>query len=306
MSRYSTKEKDHQSVAVISQQQTTFFQGQGHDDIDHPVAVEAAPEIVAPLLTDAQVTSARAFMRNTYSRESIELLRIRFGLAEGIQVDRDLVMAVAQYQDTNNLTVDGKLGETTFNTIQAEGGEVMQDIVIFRVMSPLNGRMVVNGGSGLTNFSGQFTIEIHLPPGEDCSKYEYRQFICARAEMLPAGASPAGPMTNLRDLFSVPGGLQPIPNFTQDGNTGLTPQRMGHRSGPGSTSPLNHYVNADGSENQRNGCIFKGEDFPAITDRITNAGEQYEFDFRFMGQVVHKDRGIIATKFWSVQEDFLI
>lgn len=245
-------------------------------------------------------------MRNTYSRESIALLRSRFGLTEGQQVDRELVLAVAQYQDTNDLTVDGKMGETTFNTIQAEGGEVMQDVIMFRVMSPLSGRMSQTGGPGLTNFSGQFTIEIHFPPGEDCSKYEYRQFICARVEMLPAGANPAGPLTDLRGLFSVPGGLQPIPNYTQDGNTGLTPQRMGHRSGPGSTSPLNHYVNADGSENQRNGCIYKGEDFPAIVGRITNTGEQYEFDFRFMGQVVHRDRGVIATKFWSVRDDFVI
>ena len=123
--------------------------------------------------------------------------------------------------------------------------------------------------------------------------------------MLPAGANPAGPMTNLRGLFNVPGGLQAIPNFTQDGNTTLTPQRMGHRNEPGSISPLNHYVDPDGSENQRNGCIFKGEDFPGITGRVTNNGEQYEFDFRFMGQIVHRDRGIIATKFWSVRDDFL-
>lgn len=283
----------------------TFFQGQGPNaELEQTVA--EAPTVAAPLLTDAQVTSARAFMRNNYSRESIELLRIRFGLSEGQQVDRELVLAVAQYQDTNSLTVDGKLGETTFNTIQAEGGEVMQDVIMFNVMSPVSGRMVKNGGPGVTSFSGQFIIEIHLPPGEDCSKYEYRQFICGRVEMLPAGANPAGPMTDLRSLFSVPGGLQPIPNYTQDGNTGLTPQRMGHRSGPGSTSPLNHYVNADGSENQLNGCIFRGEDFPAITGRITNTGEQYEFDFRFMAQIVHKDRGVIAKKFWSVQEDFLI
>jgi len=304
MNRQLINEKTQLS-AVVNPQAPTFFQGQGHNaELEQTVA--EAPTATVPLLTQAQITSAQAFMRNTYSRKSVELLRSRFGLTEGHLIDRDLVMAVAQYQDTNNLNVDGKLGETTFNTIQAEGGEVMQDVIMFRVMSPLNGRMVVNGGPGLTNFSGQFTIEIHLPPGEDCSKYEYRQFICARAEMLPAGANVAGPMTNLRSLFTVPGGLQAIPNFTQDGNTSLSPQRMGHRSGPGSTSPLNHYVNADGSENQHNGCIFKGEDFPAITGRITNAGEQYEFDFRFMGQIIHQDRGIIATKFWSVQEDFLI
>jgi hypothetical protein len=298
----SSGEKDYSS-SVISRQ-PAFFSGQSPQAVPQPVAVAEEPH--EELLTAAQITSARAHMRNTYSRESITLLRSRFGLSEGNQVDNDLVLAVAQYQDTNGLVVDGKLGETTFETIQAEGGEVMQDVVMFRVMSPLLGRMSQTGGPGLTNFLGQFNIEIHLPPGEDCGDYEYRQFICGRVEMLPVGASPAGPLTDLRSLFNVPGGLQPIPNYTQDGNTTLTPQRMGHRSGPGSTSPLNHYVNADGSENQRNGCIYKGEDFPGITGRITNTGEQYEFDFRFMGQVRHKDRGVIATRFWSVRDDFVI
>lgn len=159
---------------------------------------------------------------------------------------------------------------------------------------------------GTTDFEGFFNIEIHLPPGADCGDYQYRQFICARVEMLPAGANPAGPMTNLRPLFSNPGGLQPIPNYREDGNTTLNPQRMGHRNGPGSRRPMNRYEDADGTPNQLNGCIYKGEDHPGINGRITNTGEQYEFDFRFMGQVVHKDRGVVATKFWSVQDDFLI
>ena len=299
----SSRKWQKQNTTTVSQPQGTFF-GQSHEDVEQPVAVAEEPEV--ELLTPAQVTSAIAFMRNSYSRESIAFLRTRFELSEGTQVDRDLVIAVAQFQDSNDLSVDGKMGENTFNTIQAEGGEVMQDVILFRVMSPLGGRMQQTTGGGTSAFLGQFTIEIHLPPGENCGDYEYRQFICARIEMLPAGADPAGPLTNLRPLFNVPGGLQPIPNFTQDGNTTLTPQRMGHRSGPGSTSPTNHYLNADGSENQRSGCIYRGEDFPGITGRVTNTGEQYEFDFRFMGQVRHKDRGVVATKFWSVRDDFVI
>lgn len=296
---------EHTKSAIANQSQT-FFKGQGPDDELEHAAADVAEAPAAELLTDREVTQARGYMSNTYTRESVRLLRSRFGLSEGHQIDRELVLAVAQYQQTNGLTVDGKLGVDTYNTIQAEGGEVMQDVVMFRVMSPLNGRMDMNTSGGTTNFGGHFTIEIHFPEGEDCSKYEYRQFICARVEMLPAGANPAGPMTDLRSLFTVPGGLQPIPNYTQDGNTTLTPQRMGHRSGAGSTSPVNHYVDADGSENQANGCIYKGEDFPGITGRVTNTGEQYEFDFRFMGQVVHRDRGVIATKFWSVKDDFLV
>lgn len=303
MQRSSSRKWQKQNAGTVSQPQGMFF-GQSHEDVEQPVAEAEEPEV--ELLTPAQVTSAIAFMRNSYSRESIAFLRTRFELSEGTQVDRDLVIAIAQFQDSNALTVDGKMGENTFNSLHAEGGEVMQDVILFRVMSPLGGRMQQTGGPGVTSFLGQFTIEIHFPPGENCADYEYRQFICARVEMLPVGGNPAGPLTDLRPLFTVPGGLQPIPNFTQDGNTTLTPPRYGHRSGPGTNSPTNHYVNADGSENQRTGCIFKGEDFPGITGRITNTGEQYEFDFRFMGQVRHKDRGVVATKFWSVRDDFVI
>ena len=234
------------------------------------------------------------------------MLRTKFELSEGTQVNRDLVLAVAQFQSSNDLIVDGKMGENTFNTIQAEGDTAIQDVILFRVMSPLGGRMQMNTSGGTADFEGHFTIEIHLPPGENCGDYEYRQFICARVEMLPAGADPAGPLTNLRPLFNVPGGLQPIPNFTQDGNTTLTPQRMGNRSGPGSASPLNRYENADGMANQTSGCNYRGTDHPGIFGRVTNTGEQYEFDFRFMGQVRHKDRGVVATKFWSVRDDFVI
>ena len=94
--------------------------------------------------------------------------------------------------------------------------------------------------------------------------------------------------------------------FKPDGTPIRALARVGHRSGPGSTRPTNHYLNANGTANLRSGCIFKGEDFPGITGRVTNTGEQYEFDFRFMGQVRHKDRGVVASKFWSVRDDFVI
>lgn len=303
MNNYPLKRKESSSTAVVQQATTKFF-GQSHEDVEQPVAVAEEPQ--QELLTPAQVTSAIAFMRNSYSRESIALLRTKFELSDGTQVDRDLVLAVAQFQSTNDLTVDGKMGENTFNTIQAEGDTAIQDVILFRVMSPLGGRMQMNTSGGTTDFEGHFTIKIHLPPGENCGDYEYRQFICARVEMLPVGGNPAGPLINLRPLFNVPGGLQPIPNFTQDGNTTLTPPRMGHRSGPGSASPLNRYENADGTANQTSGCIYRGADHPGISGRVTNTGEQYEFDFRFMGQVRHKDRGVVATKFWSVRDDFVI
>ena len=299
---YDDLDQTKQNVANHSKNESGFFKGE--NEMESEAATEEAVA-VAPILTDTQVRDAIRYMRNAYPLESIRLLRVRFGLEENTLVDRDLVLAVAQYQDTNTLTVDGKLGPTSYNTIQAEGGEAMQDIVFFKVMSPLGGRMEMLQGSGLTSMVGHFFVEVRLPPGEDAKDYQYRQFICGRVEMLPATAAPTDPLTNLDTLYSnLPGGrLPPIPGYKEDGDTSI-PSQYGHRENPG--QPENHYLDENGHQNQRNGSIFKSWDRPGIIDRICQTGEQYEFDFRFRGEVRHKDRGVIATRHWSVKDDFVI
>ena len=127
----SSRKWQKQNTTTVSQPQGTFF-GQSHEDVEQPVAVAEEPEV--ELLTPAQVTSAIAFMRNSYSRESIAFLRTRFELSEGTQVDRDLVIAVAQFQDSNDLTVDGKMGVNTFETIQADHVVVYQVQYFYQVV----------------------------------------------------------------------------------------------------------------------------------------------------------------------------
>lgn len=293
--------RSSQTAALSQGRNHTFFKGQNGHEAEAPVAEEVA----ALLLTDAQVRQAILYMRTSYAPQSIALLRSRFHLDEGATVDRDLVLAIAQYQDTNSLTVDGKLGPTSFNTLQDEGGEVMQDIVFFRVTSPLGGRMEMFQGGGLTSMVGHFFVEIRLPPGEGCGDYVYRQYICGRVQMLPATAAPTDPLTDLATLYShIPGGRLPaIPAYHEDGDTSI-PSQYGHREG--AARPENHYLNDDGHENQRSGCIFKSFDRPGIVDRICTTGEQYEFDFRFRGEVRHKNRGVIAVRYWNVTDDFVI
>ncbi len=206
--------------------QQPFFHCQHVGEAEHAEA-EVAP---AALLTDAQIRSAIIYMRTSYAPQSIQLLRSRFAMDDTQVIDRSLVLAIAQYQDTNGLTVDGKLGPTSFDTIQAEGGEVMQDVVMFRVTSPLGGHMEMLQGGGLTSMVGHFKVEIRLPPGEDCSLFEYRQFICGNVQYLPATASVTDPEISLNSMFTIPGGtLPPIPGYREDGNTTLN-ARYGHRS----------------------------------------------------------------------------
>lgn len=281
----------------------TFFSGQ---HMGEPTAEPISTEpVAAPLLTDRQVRDAITYMRHSYSLDSIQLLRAHFSLSAGRIIDRDLVLAIAQYQQTNGLAkVDGKLGTDTYDTLMASGPADLEDLVIFRVTSPRGGGMLAGlNTAGTADFEGHFKIDILFPPGQDASKFYYRQFICARVEMLPANADPAGPLTNLRPLFTVPGGLRAIPNYTEDGNTTLN-ARFGHREMP--ATDINHYLNDAGGRDQANGRRFKAEDFPGIHGRVVAAGEQYEFDFRFRGEVHHADRGLIATKYWSVRADFFI
>lgn len=279
----------------------SFFKGQSEPEAQ--VAIEQAVA-TEPLLTDAQIRDAISYMRNSYAPQSLHLLRLRFGLSDATTMDRDLALAIAQYQDTNHLNVDGKLGPDSFNTVQAEGGELMQDVVFFSVTSPLGGHMEMIQGGGLTSMVGHFKVEVRLPPGEDCNLFEYRQYICGNVQFLPVIAGPTDPETNLNNLFTIPGGTLPaIPNYHEDGNTALH-ARYGHRNLPG--RPENHYLDENGSVDQANGCIFKSWDKPGITDRICQTGELYDFDFRFMGQVRHRNRGVVATRYWNVTESFTI
>jgi hypothetical protein len=288
--------------AAAEKENNGFFRGQNEQALEQATDAPIATE---PLLTETQVRDAIRYIRTSYAPQSIRLLRQRFELAEGDAIDRDLVLAIAQFQTSNDLTVDGKLGPGSFNSLQSEGGEVMQDVVLFRVTSPLGGRMEMIQGGSLTSMVGHFFVEIRLPPGENCADYQYRQYICGKVEMLPANGDPAGPMTDLSSLYNkLPGGQLPaIPNYREDGDTAI-PSQYGHREQPG--RPENHYLNEDGRENQRSGCIFKSFDRPGITDRICRPGELYNFDFRFRGEVRHKDRGVIAVRYWSVTDNFSI
>jgi hypothetical protein len=283
------------------EQQTAFFKGQ---DAPQAAQAEAAP---APLLTDSQVRDAIRYMRNSYAPQSIRLLKTRFGLDDtNATIDRDLVIAIAQFQENNGITPrDGKLGPDSFNTLQASNDPQLEDVVMFRVTSPLGGRMEMIQGGGLTSMIGHFRVEVRLPPGANCSDYEYRQFICGNVQTLPATAAPTDPMTSLNGLFTnIPGGtLPPIPNYREDGDTSI-PSNYGHRSQ--AARPENHYLNEQGGEDQANGCIFKSFDKPGITGRAAVTGELYDFDFRFRGEVRHSTRGVIATRWWNVTDNFTI
>jgi hypothetical protein len=279
---------------------STVAHGKGYNGI-----LQKQEESVATLaiINDDQIRSAIRYNQFMYPPAQMILLQKDLGITETGRSDRETAIAVAHYQDTNGINVDGMAGPKTFAAIHADALITNKDDLILFSVNVRDGISLTTGG-GTTDMLGHFNVEIHLPPG-NCEDYEYRQYICGEVELLPAGASATTPFISLNSLFTTqPGGSLPhIPNFHQDGNTTLN-SKYGHRKK--SALPENKYIDATGNIDQEHGCIFKGEDFPGINGRITSPGETYDFDLRFMGEVRHKTRGRVAERWWNVQSTFVI
>ena len=271
-------------------------------DAEH-IQKQPVQPVTAPLLTDDQIRLAIRFNRFTYPPAQMRMLQEALHVTITGSSNRETALAVAQYQDSNGLTVDGMSGPNTFATIHSDTSITNKDDLILFSVNVRQGVSLTTGG-GTMDMLGHFNVDIHLPPG-NCDEYEYRQYICGEVEFLPAGATATTPFVSLNNLFTTqPGGSLPhIPNFHQDGNTALN-SRYGHRNRP--ARPENRYVDASGTTDQANGCRFLGDDQPGINGRITNPGETYDFDLRFLGEVRHRTRGRVAERWWNVQDTFVI
>lgn len=258
-------------------------------------------------VADADVLSkeeaAKAIQYNQFMLPpaQLKLLQKGLGIGDTGKSDKETALAVAAYQGKNGLKVDGMAGPDTYAVIQADGGIGDKDDLVLFSVEVDGGMSVALGAGGLADMLGRIRVEIHLPPG-NCDEYEYRQFICGDVEFMPVGA--VDPM-GLNDVFtSQPGGALPhIPNFHEDGNTDLH-VIPGHRK-MGATAE-NTYLGATGHEDQAHGCKFTMLDRPGIRDRVTNHGETYDFDLRFLGIVKHKTRGKIAERWWNIQATFAV
>ena len=301
----------NERISNLSEKNNGFFSGKS----DHPVVSPSAngynylvqkqeEPVAAPapaLLTEDQINKAIRYNRFMYPPAQMLLLQQGLHITATGRSDRETALAVAAYQHTQGLTEDGMAGPDTFAAVQADPAITNKDDLILFSVNVRDGIGFTTGG-GTTDMLGHFNVEIHLPPG-NCDEYEYRQYICGEVEFLPAGASAATPFSSLNSLFTTqPGGALPhIPNFHEDGNTVLN-SKYGHRNR--GARPENRYTDATGNPDQEHGCVFRGEDFPGINGRITNTGEVYDFDLRFMGEVRHKTRGRVAERWWSVKSTF--
>jgi len=296
--RSNNRLQDKNNASFFNQ---TTSPANGYDN-EH-IQRQPAPPVTVPLLTDAQISLAIRYNRFMYPPAQMRMLQDALHVTVTGSSNRETALAVAQYQDSNGLTVDGMAGPNTFATIHADTSITNKDdLILFSINVDQGISMTVGGGT--RDMLGHSLVEVHLPPG-NCDDYEYRQYICGDVEFLPAGAPAGTPFTSLNSLFTTqPGGSLPnIPNFHEDGNTALN-SRYGHRNRP--ARPENRYVDATGADDQAHGCKFLAEDHPGIRGRITNPGETYDFDLRFFGEVRHKTRGRVAERWWNVQDTFVI
>ena len=259
------------------------------------------PGAAVPVLTPQQIRSATIFNNERYDAENITLIQdIVGGPVTGVLTDETLNL-IALYQAQNGLTPDGMAGTQTFDLLTAEltAGNNSPDtcLTMFHVglVTPMDIRAA---GINRANIFGHFDVEIQFSPHCDCSRFQYRQFICGTVTYNGV---------NINNVFSIPGGALPaISNWVEDGNTTLPNNgRYGHRNHAANNGLPNQYTDANGAVDMQHGCKFKSTDEPGVTSSLANSGDVYVFDLRFFGDI-RKDGQMIQRKFWSVRETITI
>lgn len=256
-------------------------------------------------LTAAQIREAINFNRWRYNDENTRLIQDVGGATQTGVFDEDTIRLIARYQDDFGLTpVDGKVGPDTFDQLttelQAENVDDQTCLTMFNVTDPMNPMDIRVAGPGLADIFSRFNMTARFSPHCNCTEFDYRQFICGSVDRTRAGV-----LTNMNNVFSVPGGgLTQCPGWVEDGNTAqLQNGRYGHRN---HTARINNrYLDDRGAVDMVNGCRFEAFDVPGLFGVPDNSGDRYDFDIRFFGDVRRNGRRM-QRKFWAVRDSVTI
>lgn len=256
-------------------------------------------------LTAGQIRDAIKFNRRRYDEENTRLIQDVVGASQTGVFDEDTIRLIARYQDDFGLTpVDGKVGPDTFDQLtselQAENVGDQTCLTMFNVTDPTNPLDIRVAGPGLADIFSRFNMTARFSPHCNCADFEYRQFICGSVDRTQAGV-----VTNMNNVFSIPGGgLPQCPGWVEDGNT-TQPQngRYGHRNHTARVN--NRYLDDTGAVDMANGCRFEGFDVPGLFGVPGNSGDRYDFDIRFFGDVRRNGRRM-QRKFWAVRDNMTI
>jgi len=67
----------------------------------------------------------------------------------------------------------------------------------------------------------------------------------------------------------------------------------------------NQYRDADGTPNQADGCLYRGEDFPVLTVRGLDKGDATDLLIQFRGEIQRNGR-TVATRSWTDIDETII
>lgn len=256
-------------------------------------------------LTAGQIRDAIKFNRRRYDEESTRLIQDVVGAPQTGVFDVETIRLIARYPDDFGLTpVDGKVGPDTFDQLtselQAENVDDQTCLTMFNLTDPTDPLDIRVAGPGLADIFSRFNITARFSPHCNCDEFDYRQFICGSVDRTRGGV-----VTNMNNVFSIPGGgLPQCPGWVEDGNT-TQPQngRYGHRDHTPRVN--NRYLDDTGAVDMANGCRFEAFDVPGLFEVPDNSGDRYDFDIRFFGDVRRNGRSM-QRKFWAVRNDMTI
>ncbi len=285
----------------------TVQQGAASTSIQRDLATpDPGVELPQDDLTESEKAEAIRFNRRRYDERNTGMIQDIVGADVTGEWNEESVLAVAAVQEQFFFDKDGKVGIETFRflteELALEGAPTNTEDLLLLFQTPQG-----NVSPSIVRFGGQPFLQAHFRMNAQfserspCAEWEYRQYIKGDAW----AQRPGSPKVNLNHFFNkLPAG-QLTNSWEEDGNTDWAGTHYGHRSAPGrSFNPINRYEDHNGNHEQDTGCVYKGEDYPSVTDAQIQTGDDLELDIRFRGEIirtVNGNRERVQQNYWTVR-----
>lgn len=278
-----------------------------------PAPAPSPPAPVQAELTPGQITTAISFNQSRYDDRNTRLIQDLVGTAPTGTWNEGTILLIAQFQDQHGVQKDGKVGVETFRLLDAEqatkgaGTSTAESLLSFKTPEGNVTPFYKNIG-GHHFIQGEFKVEAQFSERGNCGDWEYRQEIKGNAW----GQKPGFAKTNLNHFFTFLPFGRLDPNWHEDGNTNWQGSHYGHRQEPGRASqPINRYEDHQGNPDQQNGCIYKGEDAPKVTDVALASGDTLTLELEFAGGIYRRDPAsgnlvVVTRKTWTINGSIIV
>ncbi len=252
-----------------------------------------------PDLTAEQIQRAITYNRARYDATNTLLIQNLLGGPVTGEWTEETIVAVAATQEEYGLKKDGMVGMETFAFLnreqQSEGAPTdtancLTDFQVIGIQQP----SITRDDPGQCTIRGYFRTASQFSSRCQCSQFQYRQFI--RGHFWRQRGTVQTDLSNI--FFTEPAGFLTAA-FQEDGsaNDPVAPF-YGHRDHPANPAFEDHYLNDQFVDDQPNGCLYRNEDFPSAVVNDCQAGDVYDLDMNFRGEIRRNDIPV-QTKFWT-------